>query len=233
MPETSVSVSNDRTTVVFLDGSDPRIPFHTEHGGSSLYEHEKSGWKIANVKVITKAETAAAKAAKAKMIKPFDGPDSTDSFFSEFQSPRRTPLWSPVFYNEEGEYNTRREMEKADILRRFYPDWATEELQNPGWYNEIPHSGVLAMASQFNEKRAETLEKIKDRPLSNGTMLKSVAAKFYDLELRARKAWMDKYNELLKAGDRPKAKRNADKAMKNVLNSANSSSGGKRKTRRR
>jgi hypothetical protein len=239
MPLEAVSVNN----IVFLDPTDPRIPYYRECAGSSMYKQEAMGWKKSNVLIITKEETAAAKAAGKGTLKPYNSPDSTNQFFSnEYPVQELKYSYSSGFYNDEGYTQMRRELETADKLRIFYADWANEEKAHPEWYKEIPGSGIMDLVKggpgtddgwrYLEDAKARAMSLIKDRVLSDGkTRLSDLANKYYDLLIKARKAWWNKYDELLKSAGSVVALREAKDAENAVLKKTGLNGGGKRKTR--
>lgn len=226
MPLAAVSVNN----IVFLDPSDPRIPYYKECYGSSMYQQEAMGWKKSNVLIITKEETAAAKAAGKGTLKPYiHSPDSTNNFFSrEYPVPELKYSYSSGFYNDEGYSQLRGELETADRLRILYADWPNEEKTHPEWYKEIPVCGIMMLAkggpgddngwAYLEDSKARAMSLIKDRVLSDGkTMLKDIANQHYDLLIKARQAWWNKYDELLKSAGSTVALREAKVAENAVF----------------
>jgi len=229
MPLEAVSVNN----VVFLDPSDPRIPYYKECTGSAMYQEEAMGWKKSNVVIITQEDTAAAKAAGKGTLKPYrNSPDSTNLFFSkEYPVPELKDSYSIGFYNEEGYAKMQRELEKADKLRILYPDWHNEEKTNPEWYKEIPGSAIMLLAKGgpagsagsagwgfLEDAKAAAISEIKDRVLSDGkTKVIDIANSYYDLLLSARKAWWNKYDELLKPAGYEVARKAASEAENAVI----------------
>lgn len=225
MSTTAVSVKyipdsdkhNRSVEVIFLDPSDPRIPYYTDYDGNTMYQKEHKGWQTSNVTVISKADTKEAKRSGKKILKPFESPDSTNDFFDEFSIQQKPWTWDPGFYNDAGLSKAKSDFEKADFLRAIYSDWFVEEQANPKWYEEIPISGILVIAQGFEENKATTLKKIKDRPLSDGTTLKSVATEYYDLQISARTAWWSKYDKLLKDKGSDLAIKSANAAQQAIL----------------
>jgi hypothetical protein len=195
-----------------------------------MYQQEAMGWKKSNVLIISKEETAAAKAAGKGTLKPYrNSPDSTNLFFSkEFPVEELKYSYSQGFHNDEGYNQMRRELETADKLRILYADWANEEKAHPEWYKEIPGDGITALAKggpgtndgwrYLEDAKARSMSLIKDRVLSDGkTKLTDLANQYYDLLIKARKAWWNKYDELLKSAGSDVALREAKEAKNAVF----------------
>jgi hypothetical protein len=195
-----------------------------------MYQQEAMGWKKSNVLIITKEETAAAKAAGKGTLKPYiHSPDSTNNFFSrEYPVPELKYSYSSGFYNDEGYNQLRGELETADRLRILYADWPNEEKTHPEWYKEIPVSGIMMLVKggpgtddgwgYLEDSKARAMSLIKDRVLSDGkTKLKDIANQHYDLLIKARQAWWNKYDELLKSAGSSVALEQAGKAQAAIL----------------
>jgi hypothetical protein len=233
MPVGAVAVNH----IVFLDPSDPRIPYYSNSTDGSFLDGAAPGWTKSNVVVITKEDTAAAKAAGCMGLKPYgNDPDSTNTFFEMYRVP---PVASNHLTGLYGESNGRvkRELEKADNLRILYPNWVAEEQRNPLWYNEIPETGILVLAKgkHLDNSVAESMAQVRDRPLSDGRSLAALAEAYYNIQLQARKAWWAKYDELLNSSGFDVARNEADTAQAAVLNQFKEAGkrrqGGKRRRR--
>lgn len=222
MPINAVAINH----VVFLDPSDPRIPSYNTCSDTHFADNggQAVGWKKNYVVIITKEDTAAAKAAGSLGLKPYESdPDSTNTFFAQY------PL-IPVPYNPlpSGDGMTygyshgsvKHTLEKIDRLRILYPDWVAEEQRNPKWYDEIPSTGILILAKgpHLDNSVAESVAKVRDRPLSDGRSLAALAEAYYNIQFQARKAWWAKYDELLPTIGLVATHREADKAEEAVLN---------------
>ena len=162
MPEKAVLLKVGSSSVIFLDPSDPRIPYQTEHRGSSMYQNSHVGYSKQYVSVITPEETAAAKMADKRILKPYNSNDDTDDFAKEHSLPQKT-TGSDGFYNEEGFRKTKTKLDKADILRAIYPDWHIEEESNPAWYEEVYDAPIEFIVNVDAEVlKNEALAKIKE-----------------------------------------------------------------------
>jgi len=240
MPINAVAINH----VVFLDPSDPRIPSYNtcsnthfgDNGGQSI------GWNKNYVVIITKEDTAAAKAAGSLGLKPYESdPDSTNTFFAQY------PL-TPVPYNPlpsgdgmtygSSHGSVKYELEKIDRLRILYPNWVAEEQRNPKWYDEIQNASfilLIAKGPYLDNAVATSMSKVVDRQLSDGRSLAELAKVYYEIHVHARKSWWAKYDELLPTIGQAAAHREADKAQEAVLNQFKENGrrrqGGRRKRR--
>jgi hypothetical protein len=113
-------------------------------------------------------------------------------------------------------------------------------MTNPAWYNEVPNTSILAWAgkgAELEPLKTAALAKIKDRELSDGTSLKTVATEYYDLLIEARTVWWDTYTPLLKAKGSnvalSAARKASDDILENFMVDAHASAkGGRRSTRK-
>jgi hypothetical protein len=241
MPAKGTLVNLAGVSVVFMDPSDPRIPYHTEYDGSTMHENRHLGYTQKYVTIISEEETVEAKKEDKRILKPYKSFDLTDDFADEYRIPQKKKVWSNGYYNDEGLQRAKGELEKADILRAIYPDWYIEETTNPAWYNEVPNTQILSWAgkgAELEPLKTAALAKIKDRELSDGTPLKTVATEYYDLLIEARTVWWDTYTPLLQSKGSNVALNAAKKASDDILENfivdshASAQGGGRRSTRK-
>ena len=89
MPEKGTLVNVGGASVVFMDPSDPRIPYHTEYDGSTMHENRHAGYTQRYVTIISEAETAEAKKEDKRILKPYESLDLTDDFADEYNLPQK------------------------------------------------------------------------------------------------------------------------------------------------
>lgn len=240
MPINAVAINH----VVFLDPSDPRIPSYNTCSNTRFADNggQSTGWTKKYVVIVTKEDTAAAKAAGSLGLKPYESdPDSTNAFFEQYPVPpvpfNPLPPGDGMSYGS-SHSKVKYELEKIDRLRILYPNWVAEEQSNPTWYNEIPNATsilLIGKGPQLDNAATQMLSKVNDRQLSDGRNLKDLARTYYEIHVNARKSWWEKYDELLSTMGQDVALAQANKAQDIVLNQFKENGkrrqGGRRKRR--